>query len=111
MLIDLQTLPAGTEFETGVCLVGTRAAGLALAREFFGESRSVSLVEGGGLEREAAADGLLECEIARRPFDGATAGAPGSSGSDVRAQAPLTRRPRRLARKRASRGQRFTRRS
>lgn len=50
MRIDARTLPSGKTIETEVCIVGTGAAGLTLAREFIGQGFRVCVLESGGLE-------------------------------------------------------------
>lgn len=54
--IDAAGIPAGTELVTDVCIIGSGAAGLTLARELAGSHRDVLLMEAGGLKRDAATE-------------------------------------------------------
>ncbi len=46
---DARELPEGTKLESDICIIGAGAAGMALAREFFGSEVKVALLESGGL--------------------------------------------------------------
>jgi choline dehydrogenase-like flavoprotein len=52
MLIDARNLPENENLETDVCIVGSGAAGLSLAKEFAGAQFKVVVLEGGGLKFE-----------------------------------------------------------
>lgn len=63
MLIDARLLPADQVVETDICIVGTGAAGLSLARELMGQNFQVTLLESGGLEKtDAALESLAEVQ-------------------------------------------------
>lgn len=73
MLIDAAELDPGTVVEADVCIVGAGAAGISLALELRASGLSVSLLEGGGLEVEAASQELYRASqqgIATDPLDG-----------------------------------------
>ena len=53
MIVDLNSVDAGTVFEADVCVVGAGAAGVALARRLAELGRSVCLLESGGFDFEA----------------------------------------------------------
>ncbi|MEM9354984.1 MAG: GMC family oxidoreductase [Pseudomonadota bacterium] len=50
MFVDAREIPSATSVEFEVCVVGSGAAGIALAREFAGDGYRVCLFEGGGFE-------------------------------------------------------------
>ena len=52
MFIDARTLPAATEIETGLCIVGGGPAGITLAREVSAAAIDVCLLESGGLDHD-----------------------------------------------------------
>jgi choline dehydrogenase-like flavoprotein len=58
MLIDARTLPAATEINADICVVGSGAAGITLARALQGRGLSVCVLEAGGFEVEDAAQDL-----------------------------------------------------
>ncbi|HEY1360236.1 MAG TPA: GMC family oxidoreductase [Thermoleophilaceae bacterium] len=62
MILDLRSLEGGARIEADLCLVGSGAAGIALARELMGSSRDVVLVESGGRGRSADTEALNEGE-------------------------------------------------
>ncbi|HMI92339.1 MAG TPA: GMC family oxidoreductase [Polyangiales bacterium] len=45
-------VPAGSTLHTGICIIGSGAAGIALARQLDGSGKQVLLLEAGGLERD-----------------------------------------------------------
>ena len=59
---DLRTWPSGTVFDTDLCIVGSGPAGLTLAAELARSALRVMVVESGGLEPDASADGLGHIE-------------------------------------------------
>src|SRR6266542_3883717 len=63
MHIDARTLPNGALLEGDLCIVGAGAAGITIAREWIGSPRTVLLLEGGGLQYEAAMQDLYRGEI------------------------------------------------
>lgn len=62
-------VPAGTEIETDVCVIGTGAAGLTLARELDGSGLKILLLEAGGLNNDPGptAD-TFRLQVAGEPF-------------------------------------------
>jgi choline dehydrogenase-like flavoprotein len=68
MHIDARNLPNGTLLEGDLCIIGAGAAGIAIAREWIGGSRSVLLLEGGGLQYDAAMQDLYRGEIVGLPY-------------------------------------------
>ncbi|MEQ1759361.1 MAG: GMC family oxidoreductase [Vicinamibacterales bacterium] len=50
MLIDGRTIPNGQTLQTDVCIIGSGAAGITLARAFSGQSFTVTLLAGGDLK-------------------------------------------------------------
>jgi choline dehydrogenase-like flavoprotein len=60
---DLRNLPAGSIFNTDLCIVGGGPAGLTIATEFANSGRDVLVLESGGRHREDAfTDALNEVE-------------------------------------------------
>ncbi|MEA2472668.1 MAG: hypothetical protein QOE06_583 [Thermoleophilaceae bacterium] len=53
MIDDLAAYGPGAEFEADLCIIGSGAAGLAIARELLGSRTRVLVVEGGGPVAEA----------------------------------------------------------
>src|SRR2546426_2084995 len=58
MHIDARTLPNGSVLEADLCIVGAGAAGISMALEWIGSRDKVLLLEGGGLDYQAAMQGL-----------------------------------------------------
>jgi choline dehydrogenase-like flavoprotein len=54
MIVDFRSLPADSQIDADICIVGTGPAGLALAREFFGTTLRIVVLESGGLRFESA---------------------------------------------------------
>ncbi|WP_295814386.1 GMC family oxidoreductase [uncultured Nitratireductor sp.] len=48
-ILDLRTVPSGTQIDADLALVGAGPAGLAIAREFAGTALKVVLIESGGI--------------------------------------------------------------
>ena len=70
MLLDARSVPTGTVIETEVCIVGTGAAGITLAREFTNSGFRVALLESGStVLQEATQDLYAGSNIGRRYFD------------------------------------------
>lgn len=63
MIVDSRTLPAGRDVTTGICIVGAGAAGITLAKEFFGAPFHVTVLEGGGAEIDGQSQDLYAGEI------------------------------------------------
>ena len=58
MIEDLRRLESGSDLEADVCIVGAGPAGIAIAREFFGTSTKVLLLESGGRRPSSATEPL-----------------------------------------------------
>jgi choline dehydrogenase-like flavoprotein len=74
MIVDFRTLPADAEIGADICIIGTGPAGLAVAREFFGTSTGVVVLESGGLGFEPASERLNAGESASLHYVGLTHG-------------------------------------
>src|SRR5881628_2318028 len=68
MHIDARTLPNGTVLEADLCIVGAGAAGISMALEWIGSRHKVLLLEGGGLDYEAAMQDLYRGESVGLPY-------------------------------------------
>src|SRR2546428_8026553 len=66
MHIDARTLPNGSVLEADLCIVGAGAAGISMALEWIGSRHKVLLLEGGGLDYEAAMQDLYRGESVGR---------------------------------------------
>lgn len=58
MIEDLRRLESGSDLVTDLCVIGSGAAGIAIAREFFGAGTQVLLLESGGLSQAAGGHSL-----------------------------------------------------
>jgi choline dehydrogenase-like flavoprotein len=70
MIVDFETVETAALEGADICIVGTGAAGVALAREFFGTSTKVLLLEAGGLRFEQESQDLYRSEIVGLPHNG-----------------------------------------
>jgi choline dehydrogenase-like flavoprotein len=61
--VDARGLPAGHRIEADLCVVGSGAAGLAIASRFLGSRRRVAVLESGGLAPDAEVQSLNEGEM------------------------------------------------
>src|SRR5439155_1019095 len=68
MHIDARTLPNGSVLEADLCIVGAGAAGISMALEWIGSRHKVLLLEGGGLDYEAATQDLYRGESVGLPY-------------------------------------------
>jgi choline dehydrogenase-like flavoprotein len=68
MLIDGRELPTGENLEADLCIVGSGAAGLTLAREFAGTGTRVLVIESGGFEYEEEVQDLYNGEVVGLPY-------------------------------------------
>jgi choline dehydrogenase-like flavoprotein len=66
--IDARTLPDGSVIEGDLCIVGAGAAGISIALEWIGSSRTVLLLEGGGFAFEQKMQDLYRGTIAGLPY-------------------------------------------
>lgn len=74
MIIDLNTAKEPLELACDVCIVGSGAAGLAIASELSATALKVLVVESGGLKQEPPTQALYDVEIAGLPHAGSTEG-------------------------------------
>jgi choline dehydrogenase-like flavoprotein len=74
MIIDLITDDIGPELFTEVCVVGSGAAGLAIARELAASNIDVTVLESGGEKIEPGTQELYSAEFIGFPFHGAHEG-------------------------------------
>ncbi|MGJ4943117.1 GMC oxidoreductase [Bradyrhizobium sp. HKCCYLS1011] len=64
MFIDGRQIPSGSDLDTEVCIIGGGPAGIAIARELLGASRSVILIESGGWRPNRLTQSLNAAELA-----------------------------------------------
>ncbi|MCI0561765.1 MAG: GMC family oxidoreductase [Nitrososphaera sp.] len=62
MLIDARSVPENTIIEADVCIIGSGAAGITLAREFIGAPFHVCLLESGGFTYDKETQSLYKGE-------------------------------------------------
>lgn len=74
MIIDLETTSGGLELNSDLCIVGSGAAGLAIATEMIQTRMNVVLVESGGQEHEPLTQALYDVAITGLPHPGSTRG-------------------------------------
>jgi choline dehydrogenase-like flavoprotein len=74
LIIDLNAANEPLELACDVCLVGSGAAGLAIASELSATTLKVLLVESGGLELEPQTQALYDVDICGLPHPGSTQG-------------------------------------
>jgi choline dehydrogenase-like flavoprotein len=74
MILDLKTMNAPVELSCDLCVVGSGAAGLAIASEMMGTRIKTVIVESGGLEHEPPTQALYDVDISGLPHPGATEG-------------------------------------
>ncbi|MCG8442969.1 MAG: GMC family oxidoreductase [Caulobacterales bacterium] len=74
MIVDFNDPETPDALSADLCIVGSGAAGITLAREFIGARTRVLLIESGGEAVTPDADDLNRCEIAGLPFEGDLAG-------------------------------------
>src|SRR4051812_44143825 len=68
MLIDARSLEHGAALEADICVIGSGAAGITLARDFIGRSHRVILLESGPFDFDDAANELNEGRSVGRPY-------------------------------------------
>ena len=68
MFIDSRALPADAAPQADVCIIGSGAAGITLAREFIGRSLRVILLESGGLTADSQTQKLYEGRNTGLPY-------------------------------------------
>jgi len=74
MIADLSAADGPTQLTCDLCVVGTGAAGLAIASEMLDASLNVVLVESGGLDFEAHTQSLYDVDTSGLPHPGSTQG-------------------------------------
>lgn len=62
MLLSADEIDDADVLESDLCIIGTGAAGLTLAREFAGGIHRVIVLESGGFDLDPETQGLYECE-------------------------------------------------
>lgn len=70
MLIDARTLPAESDIETDLCIVGSGVAGLTLAQALAGTGLRIVVLEGGGLDYDPESQALYEGRMLGNPAAG-----------------------------------------
>ncbi len=65
--LDARTLPNGHRIESDLCIIGSGAAGLAMASEFANRSLRVALLESGGLKLNQRIQALYGGRIVGQP--------------------------------------------
>ena len=68
MHTDARTLQDGTLLEADLCIVGAGAAGISIAREWFGTTKKVLLLEGGGFDYDPKMQDLYRGENVGLPY-------------------------------------------
>jgi len=66
--VDARTLPDGSVIEGDLCIIGAGAAGISIALEWIGSSRTVLLLEGGGFAFEQKMQDLYRGTNAGLPY-------------------------------------------
>ena len=74
MIEDLASNQHPPAIETGICVIGAGAAGLAISLTLARLGVDVVMLESGGEQHDAAIHDLNRCDIAGRPFIGALEG-------------------------------------
>lgn len=74
MIVDLETITGTLDLRSDLCVIGSGAAGLAIAAEFLRTNVNIVLVESGGYEHEPATQALYDVAISGLPHPGSTEG-------------------------------------
>ncbi len=74
MIVDLNTLTETPEFSCDLCVVGSGAAGLAIASEVLHTPFKTLIVESGGMETEPPTQALYDVDLSGLPHPGSTKG-------------------------------------
>jgi choline dehydrogenase-like flavoprotein len=72
MFLDAHSLPADTVVESDLCIVGSGAAGITIAREFLNTSLRTVLLDSGSMEFDQATQDLYAGQSAGRPYSDLT---------------------------------------
>ncbi|MGI9667120.1 MAG: GMC oxidoreductase [Acidimicrobiia bacterium] len=68
MMIDARNLPAGTTIEVDLCIIGGGPAGIAAAHSFLDTTKTVAMLETGGIEFDPEAQELAETTQSGQPY-------------------------------------------
>lgn len=68
MMIDGRNLPLGTTIEVDLCIIGGGPAGISVAHRFLDSSRTVAVIESGGLEFDDDTQDLAAATSTGRPY-------------------------------------------
>ena len=74
MIVDLEATDGTVELRSDLCIIGSGAAGLAIASEMVQAQMNVILVESGGKQHEPATQALYDVAISGLPHPGSTQG-------------------------------------
>jgi choline dehydrogenase-like flavoprotein len=74
MIVDLETSGENLELRSDICVIGSGAAGLAIASEMMQSGLDVVVVESGGREHEPPTQALYDVEVSGLPHPGSTEG-------------------------------------
>jgi len=74
MILDLEKMNEPDQISCDLCIVGSGAAGLAVASQMMRTRISTVIVESGGLEHEPPTQALYDVDISGLPHPGATSG-------------------------------------
>ena len=74
MIVDLEATNGTLELRSDLCVIGSGAAGLAIASEMIQAQINVTLVESGGAEHEPPTQALYDVAISGLPHPGSTQG-------------------------------------
>jgi choline dehydrogenase-like flavoprotein len=74
MIVDLDQTDAPAALSVDLCIVGSGAAGLAIASEMANSSLTVAIAESGGLDFEPPTQALYDVDISGLPHPGSTQG-------------------------------------
>ena len=70
MIHDFDTYDQGAAIQTDICIIGSGAAGLTVASQFFGTRWKVTVLEGGGAKEESRSQELYQSDVIGLPHDG-----------------------------------------
>lgn len=74
MIVDLTSLGETAEMSCDVCIVGSGAAGLAIASQLLSSPLKTVILESGGIEQEPPTQALYDVDISGLPHPGSTQG-------------------------------------
>jgi choline dehydrogenase-like flavoprotein len=74
MITDFLDCPDGHVFNADLCIIGSGAVGITIAREFLDSHISVIVLESGGYKWEPPTQGLYESEVVGLPHNGTHSG-------------------------------------